>query len=230
MKFSVVRLMLLALLVPGLQAGELPGLSGLTWGAIKGATRGVEAAPGPPTAPATSGWVDVVVDTRAGWHLNNKHSIVYRVGGAERRLSISWATADRLLDGLQRIRREGGRISSLEIKGHGAPEVQTMGAGTLLTASNRTVLLMLKNEETVDITPLLKEILAADAKIDLNGCQTGRGEAPLAMELSRALPGRTVVGGSAWAQLSIPFTSKAFGSRRWYRDGELVSDRWYRVD
>jgi hypothetical protein len=47
---------------------------------------------------------------------------------------------------------------------------------------------------TTDTTDLLKRVLAPNAKIRLNGCDTATGKNCLAQEVSAALPGAHVTG------------------------------------
>ncbi|RCK75781.1 MAG: hypothetical protein OZSIB_3724 [Candidatus Ozemobacter sibiricus] len=183
----------------------------------------------PARPPSTSTWTDVPTDTSRGFRPNNKTTVYYLKDGKKVSRSVGSSTTDDLIALLQDLHRQGIKITELEIKGHGAPELQTMGAGTFLVASNKRILASLRSGRDVDITPLLLAVLAPDAKIDLNGCKTARGTGSVAEEFSRALPGRYVTGGSLY-QMGIPFTAKSLGTKIWFKDGERVAKKWYRID
>ena len=175
------------------------------------------------------GWKDVDCDLSGGLRLNNKVTLFWKSLGQTRSESVGSATMDHLVDRLQHARRVGRTITQLEIKGHGAPELQQLGAETFLIACNGSVLVQMRDGRSVDVTALLLEVLAPDAKVNLNGCKTGRGDDSVAQEASRALPGRIVTGG-AFYQASIPFTAKSFGTKNHFRDGKRIAKKWYRVD
>lgn len=239
MRTLSLLLVLVVLAPPHLHAQATPGFAGLT-GAVGGSVFGMAKpgdAPKPKPRPRPrrddggegAPWVDIPVD-RSGWYLNNRVTLRYRLRGKDRKWSFGSSTVDKLVDALQRIRRVGGRVTTLEIKGHAAPELQQMGGGTFLIATNGQILATMKDERQVDLTRLFRQTLAADARVDLNGCQTGRGEDPIALEMSLALPGRTVTGGRGLAQAGVPFTSKAVGARRHFKDGEEVASTYITVD
>lgn len=200
----------------GAKGGAIGGLKGLRKSEV--------------TTPSCD-WQDVEVD-KTGWYLNNVCSVYYTVGDEEKVLSHGSSTTETLLDALQQVNREGGKIHNIEIKGHGEPSYQHMGGGTFIqvTGAGR-VLLSRKDEnaEAVDITPLLKGVCKSDVKIQLNGCKTGRGEDNIAKRLSEVLPGSTVAGGALY-QASVPFTSNSFGTKNYYRHGQRVSKWWYVID
>ena len=173
-------------------------------------------------------WEDVDVDT-SGWYLNAKLTVRYELDGKKEKISHGSATTDKLVDTLQKVRQKGGKVYNIEIKGHGAPELQQMGGGTFIIACNKCVMVQLKNGTDVDITNLLKIVCKKDVAIELNGCKTGRGEGSVAEELSLALPGSTVAGG-AFYQAGVPFTSKSFGTKNYFRNGKRVSKWWYIID
>ncbi len=174
-------------------------------------------------------WTDVKTDNSGGFRMSNKTTVYYMKNGKKVSRSVGSSTTDDLVALLQDLNRQGIKITELEIKGHGAPELQQMGAGTFLIATNKSVLAHMKDGRDIDITPLLRTVLTPDAKVNLNGCKTGRGSDPVAQEFSRALPGRTVTGG-AFYQLGIPFLAKSFGTKMHFKDGVLLSKKWYRVD
>ena len=173
-------------------------------------------------------WEDVEVDT-SGWYLNNKLTVRYELNGKKHKICHGSSTTDKLVDALQKVRQKGGKVYNIEIKGHGAPELQQMGGGTFIIASNKCVIVQLKSEKDLDITNLLKIVCKKDVAIELNGCKTGRGEGSIAEEMSLALPGSTVAGGALY-QASILFTSKSFGTKNYFRNGKRVSKWWYVID
>lgn len=181
-------------------------------------------------APALAAWTDVPVDLTGGPYWNTRARLVVVTNGKRTSLAIPSATTDRLVDALQKVRREGGQVVELELKGHGAPEVQALGGGTFLIASGKQVLAQLKNGKDIDIAPLLTGTLAQTATVNLNGCQTARGTATVTEALSRALPGRTVSGGSRSYQLGIPFTAWSLGTKKYFQDGQLKAKWWYWID
>ena len=191
------------------------------------------AAPAPavsqPKPAAGAGWQDVAVDLSGGPYLNARARLVVLRNGKRESITISSATTDRLVDALQKVRREGLKVVEMELKGHGAPELQSLGGGTFMIATGRDVIVQTKNGKDLTITSLLAETLASNAKINLNGCKTGRGDDSVAQNLSRALPGRAVSGGSLY-QMGIPFTSKSWGTKRYFTNGQQDSKWWYVVD
>jgi hypothetical protein len=180
-------------------------------------------------AGAQPPWADVKTDTTSAFRPSNKTTIYFLRNGKKVSRSAGSSTADDLVALLQDCYRQGIKITELEIKGHGSPELQMMGADTFLIATNRQVLAQLRSGRDIDITPLLRAVLTPDAKVNLNGCKTGRGGQSVAQEFSLALPGRTVTGGALY-QMGIPFTAKSWGTKMHYKDGQLVSKKWYRVD
>lgn len=186
-------------------------------------------APGDGHEGAEAGWQDVPCDTSGGFRPMNSVTLFWKSLGKTLSESVGSATMDHLVDRLQYFRRVGRKISQLEIKGHGAPELQQLGAETFLIACNRSVLVTMRDGRNLDVTKLLLEVLTDDAKINLNGCKTGRGDDSVALRMSEALPGRTVTGG-AFYQASIPFTAKSFGTKNHFRDGKKIAKKWYRVD
>lgn len=191
---------------------------------------GVTAPAAPAGSPTGTAWTDVRVDLTGGPYWNTRARLVVMKDGKRTSVSIPSATTDRLVNALQKVRREGGQVVELELKGHGAPEVQTLGGGTFLIASGRNVVAQMKNGKDLDIAPLLQATLAPTATINLNGCQTARGDGTVTEALSRALPGRTVSGGARFYQLGIPFTAKSLGTKKYFKDGRLQSRWWYWVD
>lgn len=184
----------------------------------------------PMATAAPAPWTDQVVDLSGGPYLNYRARLVVVKAGKRTSRSISSATTDRLVDALQKVLREGGKVVELEIKGHGAPEVQTLGGGTFMIATGRNVIAQLKNGKDIDIAPLLQATLSSDALINLNSCETARGDDAITERLSKAMPGRTVSGGARSYQLGIPFTAKAFGTKRYFQDGQQKSKWWFWID
>ena len=181
------------------------------------------------TASKQNTWTDVKTDTSGGLRVSNKTTAYFLKAGKKVSRSVGSSTVDDLIALLQDLNRQGIKITELEIKGHGAPELQQMGAGTFLIASNKSVLCHMKDGRDIDVTTLFRSVLAPAAKVNLNGCKTGRGSGSVAEEFSRALPGRIVTGGALY-QMGIPFTAKSFGTKMHYKDGVLLNKKWYRVD
>lgn len=208
-------------------AGKNKTAKGFKGKGIKSLRSGINSTTATPPKPIE--WEDVDCDT-TGSYLNNVCEITYEVDGETKYDSYGSATADKLIDSLQKIRHAAGKVSNIEIKGHGAPECQQMGGDTMLIATGSGfVLATMKDGQSVDITNLLKSTCKPDVHIQLNGCKTGRGEDNVAQNLSGALPGSTVAGGSHY-QLSIPFTSNSFGTKNYYRHGQKVEKDWYCID
>ena len=207
---------------PNLAAEDL-GFAGLEAASL-GASAGTQAA----EAEEKLEWEDVEVDL-SGFYLNAKCTVRYELNGKKHKISHGSATTDKLVDALQKVRQKGGKVYNIEIKGHGAPELQQMAGGTFIIASNKMVIVQLKGEKDLDITNLLKIVCKRDVAIELNGCKTGRGEGSVAEEFSRALPGSTVAGGSLY-QAGVPFTSKSWGTKIYYKNGKRVSKWWYVID
>lgn len=222
-------LLLLALTVlPGLQAQE-PGFDDLGMAAVSLSDEGADGGVDEAAEKADEGWQDVDCDLSGGFRPMNEVTLFWKSLGKTMSENVNSATMDHLVDRLQHARRVGRRLTQLEIKGHGAPELQQLGAETFLIACNRCVLVTMRDGRSVDVTALLLEVLAPDAKVNLNGCKTGRGDDSVAMRMSEALPGRTITGG-AFYQASIPFTAKSFGTKNHFRDGEKIAKKWYRID
>lgn len=186
--------------------------------------------PAAPVAPVAPAWTDIPVDLSGGPYWNTRARLVVVTKGKRTSRAIPSATTDRLVDALQRVRQEGGQVVEIELKGHGAPEVQTLGGGTFLIASGRNVLAHLKDGRDIDIAPLLNSTLAPTATVNLNGCQTARATSTVTEAFSHALPGRIVSGGSRFYQLGIPFTAKSLGTKKYFQDGKLKSRWWYWID
>ena len=144
-------------------------------------------------------------------------------------MELGGTTADDLILALQAVKARGSKVSYIEIKGHGAPELQTMAADTFVMATEKNVIAKLRDGTDLDITQLLLDVTFPDAKIDLNGCHTAGEENNVARNMSTALPGRTVVGGARY-QISIPGTAKSFGSKIHYKNGKAIAVKPYRID
>ena len=77
-----------------------------------------------------------------------------------------------------------------------------------------------------DITDKMRAAMGKGSIIVLDGCQTARGKANIASEMSRVLPGVTVTGGIGIFQLGVPLKRFAFGKKGYYINGELVLSSW----
>ncbi len=168
-------------------------------------------------------WKDLEVNIKSGWHRNNKCHITYTKNGKSHEKNFGNATVDKLVYALQKIRNKGGKVSLLKIKGHGNCCVQDMGGDTTIMVSGTEVMVKLIDGRMEMITQLLKDTIADDATVYLNGCRTGEAKDSIAQEMSKILPGRTIVGNNTLV-IGIPFTTKTMGDKRYFRNGELIKD------
>ena len=129
---------------------------------------------------------------------------------------------------LNQLAQQGATISLISIKGHGTEGLQSLGGGWILSADSRGVTLTDPQYGYHDVTGLLNGLIGGGANINLNGCKTGRGSDSVAQDLSRVLPCATVRGG-AFYQFNIPFTSKTFGTKNVFQNGNMINKEWYRI-
>lgn len=191
--------------------------------------KAVKEVEGKPSTKVHEPWQDVAVKATGLWKFGYNTRVIYLHGNKDTKLPVGGATTDDLVRALQQVKAQKRKVTYLEIKGHGAPEMQTMAGDTFIIASNNSVIAKMRDGTDLDITPLLLETTFPDAKIDLNGCHTAGDEDNVARKMSSALPGRTVVGGARY-QISIPGTAKALGSKVHYKNGKLIDVRRYRID
>jgi hypothetical protein len=97
------------------------------------------------------------------------------------------------------------------------------GSGFITTSNGGNI----QDQDGIDITPILKATLAKGARLNLNGCQTGRGPGNLAQQVSQILKNRIhVKAGRGIYQLGIPYTGIAYGKDSHYVDG-LWQGYWW---
>ena len=174
-------------------------------------------------------WQDVDIKPSGVWKFGYNTRVLYLKNAENQKLTLGGTTTDDLVWALQKVKAMKTKVAYLEIKGHGAPEMQTMAGDTFIIATDSSVIAKMTDGTDLDITKLMLEVTFPDAKIDLNGCHTAGDEKNVARSMSSALPGRTVVGGARY-QISIPGTAKAFGSKVHYKNGKAISVKPYRVD
>lgn len=74
-----------------------------------------------------------------------------------------------------------------------------------------------------DTTDLLRRALTPSAFVNLLGCSTGRGgKNNLSENVSRGLPGVTVIGSASLFQLNRPFQPNTIGFKAVYQNGERM--------
>ena len=184
---------------------------------------------GTPSTKEHKAWQDLELRPTGVWKFGYNTRVFYLKNSKDNKLPLGGTTTDDLVWALQQVKAKRSKVSYLEIKGHGAPEMQTMAGDTFIIASHNSVIAKMRDGSDLDITPLLLEATFPDAKIDLNGCHTAGDEENVARNMSKALPGRTIVGGARY-QISIPGTAKAFGSKVHYKNGKVIAVKRYRLD
>ena len=182
-----------------------------------------------PSTKEHKAWQDLDLRPTGVWKFGYNTRVFYLKNTEDTKLPLGGTTTDDLVLALQQVKAKRSKVSYLEIKGHGAPEMQSMAGGTFFIATKNSVIAKMRDGSDLDITPLLLEATFPDAKIDLNGCHTAGDEDNVARNMSKALPGRTIVGGARY-QISIPGTAKAFGSKVHYKNGKAIAVKPYRVD
>jgi len=126
-----------------------------------------------------------------------------------------------LIADLNLIQSQGGTITDLSIKGHGAPNFIYLNDDPangdnllLLTGSGHLVI------GNTDITGLLQSVAGPQTQINLGGCSTG----PLAQGVSAVLNNGAIVTGNTWTYgLGIPYTSIVIGNFVSYKNGNVYT-------
>ena len=123
-------------------------------------------------------------------------------------------TQQELMKALAEIKRRGGTITDLVIKGEGEPEGIMDGNGIyFIYAANGTAFTGQSGQGQAGFSPigeLLKSITDKDTTISLRGCNT----AAAADNLAKSLDNGATVSGNPYKSLGVPFT-EADVSIRW---------------
>jgi RHS repeat-associated protein len=108
---------------------------------------------------------------------------------------LSSSSVPALKQTLQNIINQGDTVTSIDITGHGAPSLQTLGDGFLTTnpdyVNGGTLVL---DDNGNDLTNLLNAALDPNANINLGGCNTAKGNNSVAQGFSAAFPNANVTG------------------------------------
>ena len=132
---------------------------------------------------------------------------------------------------LTTIAEAGDSIMKMEITGHGGFEgpsrkgvnMITFGGGFITSTRNKV--LLGGSGMSMDITPLLSNTLAPNARVCLWGCNTARGRTNnLASDFSNMFPGRKVSGYSFYAVGLVNFNAHvSAGFDKTYQNGQVLN-------
>jgi len=124
-------------------------------------------------------------------------------------------------------------IINLSITGHGSSSSADLNRQSWISVHDDKIILNKEDGTKPDIAQLMRQALAPDAQINLQGCNTASGEYSIAWRPSLVLPGRTVWGTDSaispvtkntvwykWRRLTLPWPPPS----KTFRNGEVIAD------
>ena len=135
---------------------------------------------------------------------------------------------DDIREKLEAFKEAGTRLSAFYVRSHGSSEMMYWNDILMFVSSMNELLLQHKNDinNPLNLGEALQEVLVSDGTVILGGCGAGRGENSLGQEISRVLPGRTVIAGRGIVSVQVPLTDRSFFGSNIFKDGELKGTDW----